>query len=260
MKKCTKCLGIKPLVEFTKNKQRKSGYDARCKICNNAINKIWNSNNRDKIRIFQNKRQQEKRKKYIEAHPKPTPPTLASIYNPETMALVPFSTNSYTDDTHFIVDKEDYENVMQFKWHASTPRRTGNYVGVIYPTRHAYEEEITHGTPTKFGVHRYIMNTQFRHSGKNETTDHINGQTLDNRKVNLRVCELSVNMRNRRDNVRIGLGLWGATFLTHVPETARNKWFGNFSRKGKTYNAGYYATEEEAHLAAKKMLLELFGE
>lgn len=40
-KRCSKCKKVKPLDEFSKRKERKSGYGSRCKECMNEQHKAW---------------------------------------------------------------------------------------------------------------------------------------------------------------------------------------------------------------------------
>lgn len=48
MKKCNKCLVEKPLTEFVTSKATKSGYKARCKLCNQQQQHEYFIANRDK--------------------------------------------------------------------------------------------------------------------------------------------------------------------------------------------------------------------
>lgn len=53
MKLCTTCNIEKELIEFSKNKQRSSGYNGRCKCCTNE----YYNNNKEKFAItFKNYR------------------------------------------------------------------------------------------------------------------------------------------------------------------------------------------------------------
>lgn len=82
-----------------------------------------------------------------------------------------------------IIDDEDYEKVKPHKWRANYCKGISNY----------YVQNCGWGVPTIM-MHRLIMNAP-----KGLVVDHINHNTLDNRKSNLRVCTQSENLRNRRD-------------------------------------------------------------
>jgi HNH endonuclease len=172
------------------------------------------------------------------------------------MKLIPFSTNKYTSDTHFMVDDDDYDRVRQYKWRAKTPRYNEN--SKIYATRHARRSEMDLGSPTAVDLHRFILNIHMRYAHEFEQVDHINGNALDNRKENLRICSRHTNLRNRRDNTKIGMGLWGATYNKGL-KTKEKKWQANFHFKGKTYMVGYFKTEIEAHDAARLRYEEVTG-
>lgn len=100
----------------------------------------------------------------------------------------------------------------------------------------------------KIGAHRVAFYLENDRWGK--AIDHINGDRLDNRIVNLRECSNIENNCNR-DLHREGR-LVGATFCKD-----RNKWHSqvrDFS--GKQINNGYYETEREASLAYCRYVLK----
>lgn len=81
------------------------------------------------------------------------------------------------------VDDEDYEWLNQFKWCAHL--ETGNW----YAIRQNWHNN-------KSGIirmQRVILNAPY-----GLLTDHINRDTLDNRKCNLRLCSKAENSRNRK--------------------------------------------------------------
>lgn len=82
------------------------------------------------------------------------------------------------------------------------------------------------------------------------TVDHINGNTLDNRKCNLRLCTNVDNLKNRinlpKNNTS---GILGVRFRKD-----RNKWYSELQVNGKTIRLGSYLTKEEAIKARKKMV------
>ncbi len=55
-KKCTKCGEIKPLKDFFRNNDGKSGAHSRCKVCHTEQIKKWKHDNRERCRKTQNKR------------------------------------------------------------------------------------------------------------------------------------------------------------------------------------------------------------
>jgi hypothetical protein len=55
MKKCNKCKVEKPLTEFHKNKSRKDGLQLKCKICGKIYDKRYNSENKEKINLYNKK-------------------------------------------------------------------------------------------------------------------------------------------------------------------------------------------------------------
>ena len=105
-------------------------------------------------------------------------------------------------------------------------------------------------------VHRVVMGNP-----KGMDIDHINHNSLDNRKENLRICTRSQNCANkkvRRDSrsgykgvcVRKG----GKRFLAYIgdPNTP--------ATQKRQIKLGTYGTAEEAALAYKKAALEMYGE
>jgi hypothetical protein len=130
-----------------------------------------------------------------------------------------------------VVDDEDYDMLIQSKWqYASGYAKRSNAYGIRY-------------------MHRLLMDCP-----KDKQVDHINGDGLDNRKKNLRICSAEQNQK-------------------HMPAyLGRNKTgFKGVSQVGKRYNAhiringkhkylGTYSTKEEAARAYDAVAIEAFGE
>lgn len=99
-------------------------------------------------------------------------------------------------------------------------------------------------------LHRFIMNCP-----KDKYIDHINGDRLDNRKSNLRICNQQQNNMNhkvRRDN---SSGVTGVYWYED-----RNKWMVQIKYKGKTKNLGYFDKFEDAVKVRKQSETEIFKE
>lgn len=87
-------------------------------------------------------------------------------------------TSNKFGDIQVIIDTEDLSKVQQYRWYAHK-QRTGKFYII--------------NRKNKLQLHRLVMNTP-----KDLIVDHINGDTLDNRKCNLRNCDHSTNNRNKK--------------------------------------------------------------
>ncbi len=71
--------------------------------------------------------------------------------------------------------------------------------------------------------------------------DHINGNGLDNRRKNLRICTRLQNVRNTPKRKDTQSKFKGVHFLKK-----RDKWIARIQVEGKRINSGYFNTELEA--------------
>lgn len=107
-----------------------------------------------------------------------------------------------------IVDDEDFERLSQFKWHwnASYARRT------IVESRKGNKKRMCRAVL----MHRFILDIPLDKKG-----DHVNGNTLDNRKENLRICNSLGNAQNskkRKDNTT---GFKGVSLISRISKGKR---------------------------------------
>ena len=140
-----------------------------------------------------------------------------------------------------IIDIEDIDLVKDFYWQAALNKTINSF----YAQRGA-----KYGDSENFGrqMHRIIMQAP-----KGLVVDHINHNTLDNRRCNLRLATSSENTTNRRTSKNTKSGLKGAY-------SARNKWYSRIVADGKDVYLGMFETAEDAHEAYCKAALELHGE
>lgn len=99
-------------------------------------------------------------------------------------------------------------------------------------------------------LHRLITGAK-----KGEVVDHINGDGLDNRKANLRICTYQQNIQNQRrpkDNTTGYKGLFWA-------KNSR-AWAAQINTGGIRYHLGIHPTAKRAAMAYDRAALALFGE
>ena len=100
--------------------------------------------------------------------------------------------------------------------------------------------------------HRIIMGT----NDSKIQVDHINGNTLDNRKQNLRICSNQENSFNKNKNSNNSSGYKGVYF-----DKERNKWRSAIQFNGKSIKSPKrYDTPEEAYEWYVQKSNELFGD
>ena len=140
-----------------------------------------------------------------------------------------------------LVDDEDFEYLSQWKWYAN--KSSGNY--------YAITTKLVNGVffNYKLLMHRVIMNEPYKLS-----VDHINHNTLDNRKCNLRVCTHAENMYNNKLSKNNTTGFKGVRFNKNS-----NKYLAYIGYQNKDIFLGSYKTIIEAAEAYNKAANKFFG-
>lgn len=96
-------------------------------------------------------------------------------------------------------------------------------------------------------LHRLIMGPNF-----GLVIDHMNGDKLDNRKKNLRICTQRENSMNCRLSINNTTGITGVRYYPNV-----KKWGAYIFVDGEQINLGSYQTKEEA-VAERKIAEEKY--
>lgn len=147
----------------------------------------------------------------------------------------------------FIIDLEDIDRCKNLSWHIF---RGGDYKNYFY-ARHAKEDK-KNNIKESFFLHRFLLG-----ANKEYVVDHINGNTLDNRKVNLRICTFEMNCKNRkRRNINNTSGHKG---VTQVEIYGKMKWMAYIHKKEGYKNLGYYDLFEDAVEARKQGEIDYNG-
>lgn len=144
-----------------------------------------------------------------------------------------------------IVDDEDFEKLNHQKWFFGAR-------GYAIRTEHrGYTPEGKRLTGTIW-MHREIMQTP-----EGLFTDHVNGDTLDNRKSNLRVVTAAQNTRNSKTPTHNTSGFKG---VSEDKRNLKNKWQSYITINNKKHHIGYFPTKEDAAEAYNRTAREIFGE
>lgn len=136
----------------------------------------------------------------------------------------------------FYFDKDDFDLIKDYCW------CIGSKDGYV----------IARGLNTKKTIlmHRLVTNCP-----KDKVVDHINHDTTNNRKSNLRICSHSENGKNRSVSKNNKIGVTGVSW-----EKARNKWRATIKINGKRIHLGLFENLEEAIKARLEAEKKYFGE
>ena len=136
------------------------------------------------------------------------------------------------------IDDEDYEKVSKYKWSILK-----NKFNKVYACR----QYKYNGKLVRVFLHRIIMNVV-----TNEKIDHIDGDSLNNQKINLRKCTNIENTYNQKTSVRNTSGYKGVHWN-------KNKWRVVIQKDRKKYYFGVFEDIEEAKTVYNSKAKELFG-
>lgn len=134
-----------------------------------------------------------------------------------------------------ILDDDDFGNVSLKKW--SVHSKKEELLGRIYFNA---RNLTINGKQKNILLHRMIAGCI---TGDGKTVDHKNGNTLDNRKENLRVCTNSENARNQKTPQNNTSGYKGVSI------TRDGSWQAQIRLNRKIIYLGRYKTKEDAYIA-----------
>lgn len=134
-----------------------------------------------------------------------------------------------------LVDTADLELVSGFPW-----------------TKDHYGYAVMQRGKMYLKMHRLILG-----AGTDEQVDHINGQPLDNRSINLRIATGQQNMANRGKSLKAGRT---SKYKGVSWRKDRNYWVAWIHYGGKTYRIGNFKVEEDAARAYDAAAFEHWGE
>lgn len=149
-----------------------------------------------------------------------------------------------------LVDDEDYEALSRFRWHAQARgSKASNDGATFYAMRRVGPR----------GAQRHVpMQAAIMHPPIGADVDHRNGDTLDNRRENLRITTVPLNRRNRQPN-RTYAGRPTSSRYKGV-SWHKGRWEAAIAVGGVRHRLGRFVSEEDAAAAYDRASRELHGD
>lgn len=145
-----------------------------------------------------------------------------------------------------IFSKVDYSLISKYKWSFRIDSN-GDY----------------RITSNSVELHRKDMSTFLLNGSMDKVVDHINRNTLDNRRENLRLVSRSINSTNAKPRVESKSNIRGVYYRKARPGIAKASWVCEWSINGKRHSKSFSIEkygEEEAFRLAKSLREEKMKE
>lgn len=136
-----------------------------------------------------------------------------------------------------IVDQKDFRRLSAFSWTVARAKHTN------------YARSSQTGQP----MHRYLLDAP-----RGSVVDHVNGNGLDNRRSNLRICTRAENLQNRRKH-KVGTSRFKGVYLRYKGKK-HCLWMARIFVQGKLNSLGLYRNEEDAAKAYDIAAIAIHGE
>ncbi len=138
--------------------------------------------------------------------------------------------NKIQSDKFTLIDNNDFDRINKSRWHIAN----------------GYAEAWINGQ--KIYLHRFLTTCP-----KEKEVDHINGNKLDNRRENLRICTHSENMHNNFKLITNKSGFKGVSWNKKY-----NKWESRIFFKNKQLFIGFFKNKLHATMAYDLWAKELY--
>lgn len=163
------------------------------------------------------------------------PPQIREVFVVDGLSCrkIPLTQNQYA-----IVDADIYDWLMQWNWHAAW----NSCAKAFYATRWDKKSR------SHVAMHRIIARLRV----SRRLGDHINGNSLDNRRKNIRGCTNKQNPRNHKINARNTSGFHGVV-------RCDQRWASRISVKGRWKHLGYFRTAKDAAVTRDAAAIRHYG-
>ena len=146
-----------------------------------------------------------------------------------------------------IVDAKDFNWLSEWKWYAVSFRTSKGFYAIrtgLVGDGYSHLKSIM--------MHRVILGSDSRNA---DIVDHVNGNSLDNRRCNLRLCSKSQNGANSKVRSNNKCGLKGVSWFA-----PKQKYRATIHVMRKSIHLGYFHDPVEAHIAYSNAAKRYFGE
>jgi len=144
-----------------------------------------------------------------------------------------------------VIDDEDYNKIKDYKLHIIFCKKSKGFYA------RAYKKKTECETRKQYYLHRYLVDCP-----KGKITDHINGDSLDNRKQNLRICDGSENICNSGKRDMDSTSKYkGVSFVKK-----EKKWQAAIMKNKQTKFLGHFIKETDAAMAYNQAAIKYHGE
>lgn len=144
-----------------------------------------------------------------------------------------------------VVDADDAD-LAAYCWKAEVGK-----VGDVYAVRNQRVD----GSWITHRMHRVIFERAFGITlTREQEVDHIDGNSLNNTRGNLRAATRAENMRNHKRYRNNTSGVTGVSW-----HSRRNQWAAYIKNNGRSTHLGYFDNLDAAREARQRAELELFG-
>lgn len=160
-----------------------------------------------------------------------------------------YVTNRNKEKFTIKLDEDDFNSIMEQGW-GFTASKFGRNYDVVYASTTIY---IGDGKYQRLFIHRYITGVP-----KGIDVDHLNHDTLDNRRCNLVLKDRSKNAKNRiGSNKNTTSGVRNVSWSKN-----EQKWIVQLQVNGKNKRFGSFPKDklDEASKLAEKLRKEIYGE
>jgi len=142
----------------------------------------------------------------------------------------------------FYFDLEDYDLIKNYCWDLHSD------------TNNSYIRAYSH---TENNIHKYIFlhNLVSNNLNSNLVVDHIDGNTMNNRKYNIRICKQIYNIKNLKLYKTNKSGTKGVYYSKKT-----NKWIANIQCNKNKIHLGSFENIDDAIKVRKEAEIKYFGE